>query len=156
VFKFLYGIILLYDFTITILLLNLLINFFDLIKGSLGPLLKHRSFLMIIFYIFGRLFLVFSKSDSTDYFKAQKLSIGCKKFPGPFEHTFLYQRIYKQIDLMRNWLRNILAIVFIGKAITENIFNNQLDSRSFTNSIQHISLCSQSSFYSFALACSHH
>jgi hypothetical protein len=112
-----YGIVLLLDFPLTIIILNFLVNFFHVIRGSLGPMLKERSFIMIVFYVFGRLFVAFSTSDSTDFFKAQKLSIGCKKFAGPFEHTFLYRKVYKQIHLMRNWLRNILAILFIGNQV---------------------------------------
>ena len=105
------------DLSVTVIILNILVNLFNLIKNSLGPLLREKYYIMIVFYIFGRLFVSFSTSDSTDYFKAQKLSISSKKFTGPFEHTFLYTKVYKQIQLMRNWLRNIVAIFFISKSI---------------------------------------
>lgn len=99
---------------ITIIILNVLSNFFDLTKNSMDPYIKQKPYLLIIFYVFGRFLVNFGKTDISDFSMTRKLSVACFKFSGPFEHTFLYKKLYKQINKTRNWLRNILVIFFLS------------------------------------------
>lgn len=117
VLKYLYGTILMLDLPVSVIVLNLLVNFFQFVRGSLDPFLKHRPFLLVVFYTFGRLFISFGKSDCSDFFKAHKFSKACEKFPGPFEHTLLYRKVFRQVNLTRNWARNALVILFVGKPL---------------------------------------
>ena len=115
IFKFLYGSVLLAEFSVSIIVLNLLVNFINHIKFSLGPALSKHPHYLLTFYVFGRLFIRFGKSESTDLLFSQKLSTSCERFSGPFEHTFLYIKVYNQVSQMRSWLRNILCIFLICK-----------------------------------------